>query len=135
MQDSSPETEISNQPPPANNDEKIVPYLGRDQQSEKAANSIQVSLQKTPSFYARIARKMMTGGGDKEVFDHVIVTGLGMATKIAIGTAGRLEEEKAATVTKIETSYFQSSRTTAARRIPKITLTLQRNPNAPPLTA
>eukprot|EP00914_Ancora_sagittata_P023684 GHVO01046716.1.p2 GENE.GHVO01046716.1~~GHVO01046716.1.p2 ORF type:complete len:129 (-),score=22.46 GHVO01046716.1:117-464(-) len=99
------------------------------QEPERAANSIQVSLDKLPTFYARIGRRMFGGSADKPPFDEVVITGLGMATKTAIGAASIIERENIAFIGKVETAYFSSTR--SKRRIPKITITLAKNPEDP----
>lgn len=48
---------------------------------------------KKPTFYARIGKRMFTGNEEKNPFDEVIITGLGSATKIAIGAASIMEKE------------------------------------------
>jgi len=98
---------------------------------DRPANAIQVSLEKTPTFYARIGRRMLSGSADKPSFDEVIITGLGMATKTAIGAASIMEREQAAVIKKVETCIHASNRG-AKRRIPKITITLLKNMDAPP---
>ncbi|CDJ45846.1 hypothetical protein, conserved [Eimeria brunetti] len=45
--------------------------------------------------------------------------GLGMATKVAIGTAALLESEGCVTIEKVETAYFASAR---RKFVPKITI-------------
>lgn len=98
---------------------------------ERHSNSIQVCLERTPAFYARIGRRMLHGSpeSNKPTFDEVVVTGLGTATKIAVGAASLMEKDQQAFIKKIETSFFASSR--GPRRLPKITVTLLKNPNAP----
>eukprot|EP00923_Selenidium_pygospionis_P022849 GHVN01039601.1.p1 GENE.GHVN01039601.1~~GHVN01039601.1.p1 ORF type:complete len:135 (+),score=29.20 GHVN01039601.1:60-464(+) len=94
----------------------------------RMVNSIQVSWEKPPNFYAKIGEKIMKGSEDKPAYDEVIMTGLGMATKIAIGAAAALETNGSATIMKIETSYPTSTR--GRRRVPKVTITLTKNPDA-----
>lgn len=98
-----------------------------ESEDEKPMNSIQVSMDKTPSFYARIGERMLKGSPDKPAYDEVIVTGLGMATKTAIGAVSILERNNAATVQNIETSYPASTR--GKRHVPKVTILLKKNPD------
>ncbi|CRG96917.1 DNA/RNA-binding protein Alba 3, putative [Plasmodium gallinaceum] len=66
---------------------------GEEVSQERTENSIQVSMTKKPTFYARIGKRMFTGNEEKNPFDEVIITGLGSATKIAIGAASIMEKE------------------------------------------
>lgn len=52
-----------------------------------------------------------------------------MATKTAIGAASIMERDQQAFIKRIETSYFSSSR--GPRRLPKVTITMLKNPDAP----
>lgn len=52
-----------------------------------------------------------------------------MATKTVIGTASIMERDEQASIKRIETSYFSSAR--GPRRLPKVTITMLKNPNAP----
>lgn len=63
------------------------------------------------------------------MFLQVVITGLGMATKTAIGAASIMERDQQAFIKIIETSYFSSAR--GPRRLPKITIIMVKNPNAP----
>eukprot|EP00918_Siedleckia_nematoides_P083427 GHVU01182887.1.p4 GENE.GHVU01182887.1~~GHVU01182887.1.p4 ORF type:complete len:101 (+),score=24.53 GHVU01182887.1:808-1110(+) len=74
---------------------------------------------------------MFGGYNEKPAFDEIVITGLGTATKTAIGAASMLEREKEAVITKIETCYHSSLRGTR-KRLPKITITVIRHPDAPP---
>lgn len=65
---------------------------------------------------------------------QVIITGLGMATKTAIGAASIMERDKQGFIKSIETSYFASTRG-GGRRLPKVTITVAKNPDAPNLDA
>ncbi|SBS99912.1 DNA/RNA-binding protein Alba 3, putative (ALBA3) [Plasmodium malariae] len=86
-----------------------------------------VSMTKKPTFYARIGKRMFTGNEEKNPFDEVIITGLGSATKIAIGAASIMEKEDIGQIIKIQTAYFSSDRIN--RRIPKITIVLRKHPD------
>ncbi|CRG99614.1 DNA/RNA-binding protein Alba 3, putative [Plasmodium relictum] len=100
---------------------------GEEVSQERTENSIQVSMTKKPTFYARIGKRMFTGNEEKNPFDEVIITGLGSATKIAIGAASIMEKEDIGQITKVQTAYFSSDRIN--RRIPKITIVLKRHPD------
>ncbi|CBZ55731.1 conserved hypothetical protein [Neospora caninum Liverpool] len=95
--------------------------------SARPDNSILVSMDKIPGFYARIGKRMLVGRDDKPACDEVIITGLGMATKTAIGAASLLQRDNSATITKVETSYFPSTRT-ALKMVPKITIVCTKTP-------
>ncbi|VWU50837.1 DNA/RNA-binding protein Alba 3 [Hepatocystis sp. ex Piliocolobus tephrosceles] len=97
---------------------------------ERAENSIQVSVSKGPTFYAKIGRRMFTGSEQKNPFDEVIITGLGSATKIAIGAASIMEKEYSGKIIKVQTAYFSSDRIN--RKIPKITIILKKHPDFVP---
>ncbi|ETW36493.1 hypothetical protein PFTANZ_02795 [Plasmodium falciparum Tanzania (2000708)] len=86
-----------------------------------------VSMTKKPTFYARIGKRMFTGNEEKNPFDEVIITGLGNATKIAIGAASIMEKEDIGQIVKVQTAYFSSDRIN--RRIPKITIVLKKHPD------
>ena len=120
-----------------------APVAVMDQQVDGAArragrvpNTIQVSLDRAPLFFARIGRRMMHGSedaadGEKPTFDEVVITGLGMATKTAVGAASCLERDQQAFTKRVETAYFASE--LSGRRLPKISITMVKNPNAPPM--
>ncbi|PFH37500.1 alba 2 [Besnoitia besnoiti] len=93
----------------------------------RSDNSILVSMDKIPGFYARIGKRMLVGRDDKPPCDEVIITGLGMATKTAIGAASLLQRDNSATITKVETSYFPSTRT-SLKMVPKITIICTKTP-------
>jgi len=98
---------------------------------DRPLNSIQVSGDKTPTFYARIGARMLSGSpDDKQFFEEIIITGLGIATKTAIGAASIMEREQSGVIKRVETCVHASNRG-AKRRIPKITITLLKNINAP----
>lgn len=61
---------------------------------------------------------------------QVVITGLGMATRTAISTASLMEKDRQAFIKNIETSYFASTRG-QSRRLPKVTITMVKNPDAP----
>ncbi|XP_022589060.2 uncharacterized protein LOC34618178 [Cyclospora cayetanensis] len=86
---------------------------------ERSENFILVSLERTPRFYARIGKRILMGREGKEAFDEFSVSGLGMATKVAIGTAALLQDEGCVTIEKVETAYFASAR---RKFVPKITI-------------
>lgn len=90
-------------------------------------NSILVSMDKIPGFYARIGKRMLVGRDDNPPCNQVTITGLGMATKTAIGAASLLQRDNSATITKVETSYFPSTRT-ALKMVPKITIVCTKTP-------
>lgn len=50
-----------------------------------------------------------------------------MATKTAIGAASLLQRDNSATITKVETSYFPSTKT-ALKMVPKITIVCRKTP-------
>lgn len=100
-----------------------APVENRD---EKQFNSIQVSMDKSPSFYARIGERMLKGSREKPAYNEVVITGLGMATKTAIGAASVMEKNNAATIKHVETSHPTSTR--GKRRVPKLTITLLKTP-------
>lgn len=98
-----------------------------DEGQERAENAIQVSLAKKPIFYARIGKRMFTGNEEKSPFEEVIITGLGSATKIAIGVASIMEKEYIGLIKRVTTTYFSSDR--IKRRVPKITIVMRRHPD------
>lgn len=55
----------------------------------------------------------------QQFFGVSVSSGLGMATKVAIGTAALLQAEGCVTIEKVETAYFASAR---RRLVPKITI-------------
>eukprot|EP00923_Selenidium_pygospionis_P052003 GHVN01090019.1.p1 GENE.GHVN01090019.1~~GHVN01090019.1.p1 ORF type:complete len:135 (+),score=13.29 GHVN01090019.1:50-454(+) len=98
------------------------------EQEGRPLTSIQVSLDKTPTFYAKIGERMLKGSPERPALEEVIVTGLGMATKTAIGAASIMERNETGTIYKVQTSYPTSTR--GKWRVPKITITLHKNPDA-----
>jgi len=110
--------DVAETTPAENNADATNAVLSDSAQKQKW---IQVSVEKTPHFYARLGKRMLMTSEE-----GVIVTGLGNATNVAIGAASIMEREDVATITKVETAYFTSNR--AKRRLPKITITLLRNP-------
>lgn len=119
---------MSNDDPPAPPNPEAENVEGHE-----LSNSIQVSLEKKPGFYARIGERMLTGLPGKPKFDEVVIAGLGMATKTAIGAASILEKSNTAVIKSIQTSYPTSTRD--KRRVAKIAITLVRHPDAPTVTA
>ncbi|KAL8425182.1 hypothetical protein Efla_007528 [Eimeria flavescens] len=92
---------------------------GSSARPERSENFILVSLERTPRFYARIGKRILMGREGKDAFDEFSVSGLGMATKVAIGTAALLQSEGCVTIEKVETAYFASAR---RKLVPKITI-------------
>lgn len=102
--------------------------------TKRAENSIQVSLDRQPRFYARLARRMMLGDAENNAhdvgYDTVVLSGLGMAMKVAIGAASLLENEEAGVIRKVETCVLESSKN--RRRVPKISILVEKGPNLAP---